>query len=138
MAEASDTFELRVLTPRRSLLDERVAEVSAQGALGQFGVLPQHTTFLTALDPGLLSYRTASGVEGSLAVKGGYAEVRNDVMTVLAEDAIDPGEISAAEARAALQVAEEAAAARPYGHPEHEQARRDVRWAEVRVSLARS
>src|SRR5262249_46810224 len=103
MADSNQTLELRVLTPARELIDERVAEVTAQGALGQFGVLPEHAAFLTALDPGLLTYRIPGGAEQSIALKGGYAEVLNDVMTVLAEAALDPAGISASEARAALQ-----------------------------------
>jgi F-type H+-transporting ATPase subunit epsilon len=138
MADANETLELKVLTPVRELLDERVEQVTAEGALGQFGVLPKHTAFLTLLEPGLLTYWAPGGAERSLAVKGGYAEVKDDVVTVLAEDAIDPAQISAVEAKAALQAAEHAAAERPFGHPEHEQARREVRWAEVRVELARS
>ena len=71
----ADTFELKLLTPQREVFDEPVAQVTAQGALGQFGVLPDHVAFLTSLDPGPLTIRTAGGSEQTLAVKSGYAEV---------------------------------------------------------------
>jgi F-type H+-transporting ATPase subunit epsilon len=48
----ADTLTLRVLTPRRELCDEPVEQVTAEGTLGQFGVLPDHIAFLTALEPG--------------------------------------------------------------------------------------
>jgi F-type H+-transporting ATPase subunit epsilon len=127
---------LKVLTPEHELLDEPVEQVTAQGALGQFGVLPEHTTYLTALDPGILVYRTTGGGEGRLAVKGGYAEVKNDVMTVLADDAIPVEDVDPSAARAELQRATAALAERDFGHPEHEAARRELRWAEVLSDLA--
>ena len=57
----ADTFELKLLTPQREVFDEPVEQVTAQGALGQFGVLPDHVAFLTSLDPGPLTIRTAGG-----------------------------------------------------------------------------
>ena len=132
----ADTFELKLLTPQREVFDEPVAQVTAQGALGQFGVLPDHVAFLTSLDPGPLTIRTAAGSEQTLAVKTGYAEVRDNVMTVLADDALPIDRIDAAAARADLERCEAALAEAPFGHPEHERLRQEVRWAEVRIELA--
>ena len=132
----ADTFELKLLTPQREVFDEPVAQVTAQGALGQFGVLPDHVAFLTSLDPGPLTIRTPVGNEQTLAVKSGYAEVRDNVMTVLADDALPIDRIDAATARADLEQCEAALAAAPFGHPEHERLRQEVLWAEVRIELA--
>ena len=54
---AATSFRLRIVTPERLLLDEEVEEVTAPGAAGEFGVLPDHITFLTTLAPGRLIYR---------------------------------------------------------------------------------
>jgi len=132
----ADTFELKLLTPQREVFDEPVAQVTAQGALGQFGVLPDHVAFLTSLDPGPLTIRTAGGSEQTLAVKSGYAEVRDNVMTVLADDALPIDRIDAAAARADLERCEAARAEAPFGHPDHERLRQEVRWAAVRIELA--
>ena len=79
----ADRLRLVVLTPERQLVDEMVLEVTAPGAYGQIGVLPNHAALVTALEPGTLSYKTPQG-EKRLTLAGGFAEVRDDVMTVLA------------------------------------------------------
>ena len=98
-------FQLRIVTPNRLLLDEPVREVTGPGTLGEFGVLPDHITFLTSLEIGALSYRSERGTQ-RLAVRGGFAEVANNVMTVLADDAALAQDIDPAKARADLQAAE--------------------------------
>ena len=132
----AETLQLRVVTPQREVLDETVAMVTAEGTLGQFGVLPKHIAFVTSLEPGILTAKTPSGSERKLAIKGGFAEVRDDVVTILADDVVVAGEIDAARARAALEAAERALAEAPYGHPEHELRILERRWAEVLASLA--
>jgi len=78
------SFRLRVLTPERALVDTEVREVTAQGALGQIGVLPDHAALVTALEPGPLVYEE-DGTTTRLELGSGFAEVRDNVMTVLAE-----------------------------------------------------
>lgn len=100
----ADTIRLRVVTPSRLVLDEDVDEVTAHGELGEFGVLPNHIAFLSTLVPGELSYKQGA-VKRSLFVSGGYAEVLDNVMTVLAPSAefaaeIDPGRAQRARERA--------------------------------------
>jgi len=99
------SFQLRVVTPKEQLLDEQVREVTAPGTVGEFGVLPDHITFLTSLESGPIRYRTDQGVR-TLAVRGGFAEVANNVMTVLADDAAFAEGIDAAAARRDLETAE--------------------------------
>jgi F-type H+-transporting ATPase subunit epsilon len=84
----ADRFRLRVYTPERDLVDADVRQVTAQGAWGQIGVLPDHAALVTALEPGELAYR-ADGTVARLRLGGGFAEVRDNVMTVLA----DAGEV---------------------------------------------
>ena len=98
-------FQLRIVTPNRLLLDEQVREVTGPGSLGEFGVLPDHITFLTSLEIGTLSYRTDRDVR-RLAVRGGFAEVMDNVMTVLADDAALPEDIDSVKVRTDLQAAE--------------------------------
>jgi F-type H+-transporting ATPase subunit epsilon len=99
----ADTIRLRVVTPSRLVLDEDVDEVTAHGELGEFGVLPNHIAFLSTLVPGELSYKQGA-IKRSLFVSGGYAEVLDNVMTVLAPSAefaaeIDPGRAQRARER---------------------------------------
>jgi len=76
-------FRLRVYTPERELVDTDVDEVTAEGAWGQIGVLPDHAALVTALEPGELVYRADGGMV-RLRLGGGFAEVRDNAMTVLA------------------------------------------------------
>ena len=80
----ADRLHLRVCTPERELVDSEVHEVTAQGALGQIGVLPDHAALVSALEPGLLSYRK-DGQVVRLTLGAGFAEVRDNVMTVLVD-----------------------------------------------------
>ena len=84
----ADRLRLRVYTPERELVDRDVKEVTAPGAYGQIGVLPDHAALVTALEPGPLSY-TADGRTTRMEIGGGFAEVRDNVMTVLADSARD-------------------------------------------------
>ena len=102
----AETLRLRVVTPQRLLLDEEADEVTAPGTVGEFGVLPNHITFLSSLEPGRLTYKR-SGQARTLAVGGGFAEVVDNVMTVLADSAEFANEIDVERARAALRAAEE-------------------------------
>ncbi len=96
----ADKIRLRVVTPSRLVLDEEVDEVTAVGELGEFGVLPNHISFLSTLVPGELSYKQGAA-RHVLVVGGGYAEVLDNVMTVLASSAEFAGEIDMARAQRA-------------------------------------
>lgn len=132
----ADALILRLLTPQRQLCDGPAAQVTAEGTLGQFTVLPDHVTFLTTLEPGAVSFRSPGGGEQAFAVKGGYAEVRDNVVTVLADDALPIDGVDGNAARADHQAAEAALAGAPYGQPDHERLGRELRWAEVRLELS--
>jgi len=106
----ADKVRLRIVTPVRLLVDEEVDEVTAPGALGEFGVLPNHIAFLTLLAPGELSYKQGAQ-RTRLAIGGGYAEVLNNVMTVLADAAEFADEIDVERARKAKDQAEKKIAA---------------------------
>ena len=82
----ADRFRLRVYSPERELVDADVNEVTAPGAYGEIGVLPDHAALVTALEPGTLSYKQGGNVT-RLQITGGFAEVRDNVMTVLADGA---------------------------------------------------
>ena len=98
-------IRLRLVTLNRLLLDDEVDEVTGPGALGEFGVLPLHISFLTVLEPGEMSYKQG-GERARLALSGGYAEVVGDIMTVLANAAEFSGEIDVERARRAKERAE--------------------------------
>lgn len=96
---------LRLVTPSRLLLDRDVDEVTVPGATGELGILPNHISFLTSLEIGEMSYKEGTGIV-RLALSGGYAEVLDNVMTVLASAAEFSDEIDVGRAQSARQRAE--------------------------------
>lgn len=131
----SEQFQLRLVTPRQSVVDQPVFEVTAPGTVGEFGVLPDHATFLSSLESGRLSFRDARGVK-SYALREGFAEVSDNVMTVLTEAAELAAQIDAARARADLQAAEAELQTLSPIDPAYVEAEAKRRWAEARLEVA--
>ena len=103
----AEKIRLELVTPYKRVLSEEVDEVTAPGAIGEFGVLPDHTALLTTLKVGELAYKQ-DGQTFYVAVNWGYVEVEDNVMTVLVETAEPADEIDLERAKAALGRAEEA------------------------------
>jgi F-type H+-transporting ATPase subunit epsilon len=99
-------LEVEILTPNRTLLQDRVDELNLPGALGYLGILPGHTAFLTTLAQGELMYRQGEQ-RRYLSIFEGYMEVNDDKVTILAEVAELAVEIDRARAEAARDRAEE-------------------------------
>jgi len=102
----AENIKLEVVTPEKAVVDEDVKMVVAPGSLGEFGVLPGHTTFLTTLKVGTIRYTDASGKERFVFVSGGFAEALPDKVTVLAESAERRKDINLERAKESLQRAE--------------------------------
>ncbi len=102
----ADTLQLEIATPMRLVVSDTVDEVVAPGSEGSFGVLRGHAPFLSTLAIGELTYRKGRN-EYHLAVAGGFAEVRNDKVIVLADAAERPEEIDRERAERARQRAEQ-------------------------------
>lgn len=100
-----DTFLLEIATPEKSLLKEQVSEAQIPGADGYLGILPEHAPLLSRLKPGLLTYRVASGKEQTLAVHGGFVEIKDNHVRCLVDQAERAEEIDMARAQAAQQKA---------------------------------
>jgi F-type H+-transporting ATPase subunit epsilon len=131
----ADKIRLRVVTPSRLLLDEEVDEVTAPGELGEFGVLPNHISFLSTLVPGEMSYKQGAN-RRTLAVTGGYAEVLDNVMTVLAQAAEYASEIDSARAQRAKERAERQLAELNREQKDWEMAEAALQRALVRLQVA--
>jgi F-type H+-transporting ATPase subunit epsilon len=94
----ADKIQLEVVTPERRVLAEPVDMVTVPGLGGELGILPGHTPLISQLQTGVLTY-VAEGKSSQLHVSGGFVEVRDDHVSVLAEVAERPDEIDAARAR---------------------------------------
>lgn len=125
---AADSIQLVVVTPERQLLSRPVTEVQLPGADGYLGILPGHAPLITELGIGELSYRTADGESGLLAIIRGFAEVLPERVSVLAEIAERAEDIDVDRAKEALKRAQEVIA----------KGGQDVDWDRASASLARA
>ncbi len=101
----AEKLKIELVTPYKKVLSEEVDEITASGALGEFGVLPGHAPFLTSLKIGELSYKKDNSTF-HLAVNWGYFEVAEDKVTVLVETAERADEIDLERAKIAMGLAE--------------------------------
>jgi F-type H+-transporting ATPase subunit epsilon len=101
------TIRLEVVTPDKSVVSDEAQMVVAPGEYGEFGVLPGHTTFLAALRIGMIRYKDQGGNERLVFVNGGFAEVMQNTVTVLAESAERRRDIDVERAGASVKRAEE-------------------------------
>ena len=131
----AEKIKLRVVTPSRLMFDEEVDEVTAVGELGEFGVLPNHISFLSTLVPGEMSYKQGAS-KRILAVSGGYAEVLDNVMTVLAPAAEFGSEIDTVRAQRAKERAEKQMAELNREEKDFELAEVALQRALVRLEVA--
>ena len=119
---------LEVVTPDRMVLSTEAEVVVLPGAEGQFGVLPGHIPFLSALEIGEMYYK-AGGKTEYLAVSGGFAEVTGEKVTIVAESAEVGREIDVERAKRAAERAEKRIAAGKTA---------EIDWARAEAALRRS
>jgi F-type H+-transporting ATPase subunit epsilon len=131
----ADRLTLEVATPARLVVGEQVDEVVVPGIEGYFGVLPGHAAFLTTLGIGELTYRVGRD-EFHLAVEGGFCEVRNDKVIVLAENAERPEEIDRARAERARERAERRLVSHTQEEIDYLRAEAALRRALIRIQVA--
>jgi F-type H+-transporting ATPase subunit epsilon len=101
----AEQLHLEIVTPERRLLSEQVNSVTVPGRGGELGILPGHAALISDLQAGVLSY-SEDGTTFQLLVSGGFVEVNDDKVSVLAEVAERPEEIDAERARRARELAE--------------------------------
>jgi F-type H+-transporting ATPase subunit epsilon len=99
-------IKLEIVTPYGLVFSDDVDEVVASGSEGEFGVLPNHTPFITTLKIGMLTYKK-DNVAGYCFVNNGFAEVGPDKVLILADSAEKAEDIDVERALAAKKRAEE-------------------------------
>jgi F-type H+-transporting ATPase subunit epsilon len=132
----ASTFPFRLVTPTGVVFEGDAAEVSAVGPLGEFGVLPDHINFITSLVPGVLEARLPDGTSMNWVVSGGLAEVKDSVMTVLANSAESPQTIDARAAAEQVQQADQKFSDTSFYDPNYAAARDALKLAQARVEAS--
>jgi len=84
MAEGT---KLEIVSPERLIISETVRSVVVPGADGYFTVLGEHAPLMTTLKPGFITVEDNAGVSHVYYVRGGFADVSPEGLTILAEEA---------------------------------------------------
>jgi ATP synthase F1 epsilon subunit len=103
MAETTSekTIQLSILSPEKNLFSGEVKSVIIPGEVGSFGVYPNHAPLVGSMDVGVIHIRKMDGSAVKLVVDGGFVEVRNGVVNILADgaDSLDTIDVKVEEAR---------------------------------------
>lgn len=97
---------VRVIAPDKTVWDSSAEEIILPSTTGQIGILSGHAPLLTALDTGVMRVRPDKNWV-AIALMGGFAEVENDVVTILVNGAERSDSIDLEKARAAYTQAQE-------------------------------
>ena len=103
----AETFEIEIATPERLLAREKAVRAQIPAKEGYIGVLPDHASLLSELGIGALTYTTPDDHRFSLAIRGGFLEIHENVVRVLSDIAEKGHEIDVARAEKDLKKAQE-------------------------------
>jgi len=103
----ADKLSVKLVTPTRRLYEAQAASIVAPGEKGQFGVMPGHDPWMVALGMGPLVIVSPEGEEKQYFTNGGFCQVDDDKVVLLAEVCEAAQEIDIERAQAAKKRAEE-------------------------------
>lgn len=128
----AQSFKCTLVTPQRQLLDEELSYASIPANDGQLGVMQKRAPLMVKLGDGTLRLDTASGKTHQYFVGGGFAQMKDNVLTLLAGEAVPVAEMDAQDAQASLK---EAQARITLTEEEFERTQRDLARARTMLKL---
>lgn len=102
----ANSFKLELVTPLSKILSEEVNFVMLRTTEGDMGILPNHSPFVAGLATGEMKVRN-NEQEKFYYVSGGFVEISDNVVTILADEAMDVKDIDLEAARKEAQIAKE-------------------------------
>ena len=102
----AEPFQFELVSPERLLLSGPVDQVVVPGSEGYFTVLKGHAPFMSTLRPGVVEVMRGEG-DIRIFVRGGFADVSGEGLTILAEQAIPLDEVDSAMLAQEVENAEE-------------------------------
>src|SRR5580704_17336574 len=103
----ADTFDIEIVTPERLLAREKAIRAQIPAKDGYIGVLPDHASLLSELGIGAMTYATPENHFYSLAIRGGFLEIHDNVVRVLSDTAERGQEIDVSQAEKDLKKAQD-------------------------------
>jgi F-type H+-transporting ATPase subunit epsilon len=93
-------FKLEIVSPERLVLSETATSATVPGADGYFTVVGEHAPLMSVLKPGFVTVVDTSGATHTFYVRGGFADISAEGLTILAEDARPAADFDRAEIEA--------------------------------------
>jgi len=132
------TLLCEIVTPESILYTNEVEMVVATTPQGEIGILPLHAPVVTMLSPGEVRLRfgaTASDWE-YFSISGGYLQVHEDKVIILADNAVSVSQIDAKRAKESAELIKSRLAELPPGSDERDEMVRDLEWAQTQIRIA--
>jgi F-type H+-transporting ATPase subunit epsilon len=82
-------MKLQFLSPSKTIFDGEVESVTIPGSKGLFTVLDSHAPLLTTMNKGIVVFRTKDTNTREISVTGGFAEVKDNVITICTEKVVE-------------------------------------------------
>ncbi len=101
------TFKLEIVTPERMVVSQEAASIVVPGVEGYLGILADHAPLMAELKIGEIRVIDPDGHESHIATSGGFMQVADNVVRILADTAEREEEIDIARAQESLRRAEE-------------------------------
>jgi F-type H+-transporting ATPase subunit epsilon len=136
------TLMCEIVTPEHIVYTNEVEMVVAMTTTGEIGILPLHAPLVSVLAPGELRVKWNGGRETEwFAVRGGYIQIHEDKVIVLADDAIVTSQIDVERARSARELAQERlselrSGGLVDGHVDVDEIEADLNWSELQLRMA--
>lgn len=127
------TFQCIVVTPEAPILDHPVKHAVIPAWDGRIGLLPSHAPLLVKLGFGPISLDLEDNSRKMLFIGGGFAQMKDEVLTILTDEALDPNQINRTEVAAAFREAE---ARQPTSNQEANRRQRDLERARGLLAVA--
>jgi F-type H+-transporting ATPase subunit epsilon len=102
----ADGIKLEIVSPEKLVVSATASSVTVPGSEGYFTVMGEHAPLMTTLKPGFVSVTEAGGSTQLIYVRGGFADVSPEGLTILAEEAKPASEFSRAEIEAEIAAAQ--------------------------------
>jgi F-type H+-transporting ATPase subunit epsilon len=103
----TDAVKVEIVSPEKLVLSDTATSVTVPGAEGYFTVMGNHGALMSVLKPGFVTVGGEKGDHRTYYVRGGFAEVTENGLTILAEEARTGADFEIEEVKAAILAAEE-------------------------------
>ena len=132
------TLLAEIVTPESILYTNEVQMVVASTPDGEIGILPLHAALVTTLAPGEVRLRFGDGAADweFFSISGGYLQVYEDKVIVLADAAVSVSQIDRARASESAELIKARIAELPADSEEREEMMRDLNWHETQLRIA--